>query len=96
MIIRIVKMTFKVGTVTPFLEFLSGYKSQIRAAAGCTFLQVLQDTSTPEILVTHSHWESEDALNAYRDSELFKYVWSQTKIRFASAPQAMSLAEVLG
>ena len=96
MIIRIVKMTFKTGTVSPFLEFLSGYKSEIRASPGCTFLQVLQDSSTPEVLMTLSHWQSEEHLNRYRQSELFKKVWSHTKIHFAAPPEALSLSEVLG
>ena len=40
--------------------------------------------------MTYSHWESEEALNKYRDSELFKSVWSFTKALFAEKPQAFS------
>ncbi len=32
--------------------------------------------------MTYSRWQSEAALNQYRDSELFKSVWSFTKALF--------------
>ena len=40
--------------------------------------------------MTYSHWESESALNQYRDSELFKSVWAFTKTLFSDKPVAFS------
>jgi len=42
-------------------------------------------------LYTYSIWENEEALEVYRQSELFQNVWSQTKVLFQGKPQAFSL-----
>jgi heme-degrading monooxygenase HmoA len=41
-------------------------------------------------LSTFSLWESEEALNNYRHSELFSVTWAKTKILFADRPVAFS------
>lgn len=94
MIVRVVKMTFQNESVPPFLTFLSEYTSQIRATAGCRYLQILRDKDNPNLLVTLSHWDSEQDLNNYRHSELFKLVWAKTKINFSEPPEAYSLTAV--
>ncbi len=93
MLIRIVKMRFKPQHIADFTAHFEAYKSRIRASAGCTFLQVLHEADAPEVWFTHSHWESEADLNAYRDSDLFKAVWAQTKQWFDAKPEAWSLKE---
>lgn len=40
--------------------------------------------------MTYSHWENEQALDQYLDSELFKTVWSFTKALFSEKPQVFS------
>ena len=90
MLIRIVRMTFKPESVSAFLENFESQKHSIRNFAGCRHLELWQDHSDKNIFVTYSHWESEEALNKYRDSELFKSVWSFTKALFAEKPQAFS------
>lgn len=94
MIVRVVKMTFQSGSIPPFLIFLSAYTSQIRATAGCRFLQILRDKDNPNLLMTLSHWDSAQDLNNYRHSELFKFVWAKTKVNFSKAPEAYSLTTI--
>jgi heme-degrading monooxygenase HmoA len=95
MLIRIVRMTFRPEAVSAFLENFESNKHLIRNFPGCKHLELWQDHSEKNIFVTYSHWESEEALNKYRDSELFKSVWSFTKALFSEKPQAFSTKKLL-
>lgn len=90
MLIRIVRMTFKIEGIPSFLENFEANKTFIRNFPGCQHLELWQDETQKNIFVTYSHWESEEALDQYRDSELFKSVWSFTKALFSEKPQAFS------
>lgn len=83
-------MKFKPDGVADFLENFESNKIHIRNFPGCRHLELWQDFSEKNIFVTYSHWDSEEALNKYRDSELFKSVWSFTKALFSEKPQAFS------
>lgn len=91
MIVRIVKMTFKKEGVDGFLAKLNERKERIRNFEGCQYLQILQDKNNPTIVFSHSYWDSEAALNNYRQSDFFKETWTFTKARFAAKPAAWSL-----
>ncbi|WP_192345996.1 putative quinol monooxygenase [Algoriphagus sp. Y33] len=90
MLIRIVRMTFKPDAVDLFLQYFHSNKNSIRNFAGCHHLELWQDENEKNIFLTCSHWESEEKLNQYRDSELFKSVWAFTKALFSEKPQAFS------
>jgi len=99
MIVRIVRMTFQEDRVEDFLENFEKNKQSIRNFPGCDHLELWQDENEKNIFLTYSHWKNEEALNQYRDSELFKTVWSFTKTLFAARPIAFSskkLQEVNG
>ncbi len=89
-LIRVVRMTFRPEEVPVFLENFETHKILIRNFPGCRHLELWQDENQKNIFVTYSHWESEAALNQYRDSQLFKSVWSFTKTLFSEKPQAWS------
>jgi quinol monooxygenase YgiN len=91
MIKRIVKMTFKAEFVEEFVALFNSKKVLIEAVEGCTFVELLQDASNPNIFFTYSLWKEESYIEAYRHSELFKHVWAQTKIGFDDKPEAWSL-----
>jgi len=90
MLIRIVRMTFKEGSREAFLQNFDQNKAFIRNFPGCQYLELWEDEQDKNIFLTYSHWESEEALNQYRDSELFKTVWTFTKALFAARPVAFS------
>lgn len=94
MIIRIVKMTFLPNKTQEFLRLFHASKEYIRAMPGCTHLELLHDIHSPEIFFTYSHWQSENDLNKYRDSELFKKVWGETKLLHAKKAEAWSLEQL--
>ncbi|MFY0654473.1 MAG: antibiotic biosynthesis monooxygenase [Cyclobacteriaceae bacterium] len=90
MIVRIVRMTFREDSINDFLELFGEIKMHIASVDGCLVLELLSDIHHPNVFTTYSHWENEDKLNRYRDSELFGDVWPKTKKMFAEKPVAHS------
>jgi heme-degrading monooxygenase HmoA len=97
MLIRIVRMTFQEDKIEDFLEIFNRSKHLIRGFEGCQHLELLRDKNAQNVMLTYSYWLSEDHLNAYRDSELFKTTWAATKVLFLDKPMAFSseLVEVV-
>lgn len=94
MLIRYVRMTFQEDKVEDFLKVFDESKEKIRAMQGCRYLELMRDVNQPTVFMTHSHWLSEDDLNNYRDSELFKSTWAKTKPLFADKPLAFSVESI--
>ncbi len=91
--IRIVKMTFKESSVSDFLEMFAAKKQAIGSFPGCSGVKLLQDRDNAGIFFTYSRWSGPEALENYRQSELFQTTWKQTKTWFADKPQAWSVEE---
>ncbi|WP_299129277.1 antibiotic biosynthesis monooxygenase [uncultured Winogradskyella sp.] len=91
MLVRIVKLSFEPSKIEKFLINFEANKEKIRAFEGCSFLELYRDKNMPNIFFTYSYWNSEDDLNTYRHSELFKDVWSKTKPLFNAKPEAWSV-----
>ncbi len=89
---RWVEMHFQTDQIEAFLQVFEDSKTFIRAREGCLSLQLIQDPMQPHIICTSSIWESEDHLNAYRNSELFAVTWSKTKPLFAEKAKAKTYA----
>lgn len=90
MLVRLVHMTFAPDTVDPFLETFDAAASRIRSFPGCRHLELWQDTEAPLVYTTYSHWTSAEALDRYRNSDLFHSTWSTVKPLFAERPEAHS------
>jgi heme-degrading monooxygenase HmoA len=87
-------MTFQEDKVEAFLENFEKIKNKIRGFDGCEHLELWRDANDPHVFVTYSQWQSEEHLNAYRHSELFKGVWAYTKPLFAAKTSAFSVHKV--
>lgn len=94
MIIRIVRMTIDPGKVEIFKDYFNNSCSRIRGSAGCTHLELYSDAAQPNVMITFSKWETEDHLNRYRDSEVFKETWALVKPLFIEKPCAYSMKVV--
>ncbi|WP_136480799.1 putative quinol monooxygenase [Cognatitamlana onchidii] len=94
MFVRIVKMGFHEEYIETFLNHFKDNKLAIRGFKGCQFLELYRDKTNPTIFFTYSYWESEDDLEAYRHSKLFKGVWGQTKPLFNRPPEAWSVDKI--
>ena len=84
-------MEFAPQHITEFLHSFEEVKEKIRAFEGCLFLELYRDKQRPEIFFTYSRWIGEEALEAYRSSDLFNEVWGRTKPLFQSKAEAWSV-----
>ena len=91
MLVRIVKMSFEMDNIEKFLSIFEDSKQYIRDFDGCEFLELYRDKNQTNMFFTYSYWNSEADLENYRHSELFKAVWSKTKVLFNAKPEAWSL-----
>jgi len=94
MLIRIVKMGFDEANLDAFLSNFETNKNKIRNFQGCLFLELYRDKNDPTIYFTYSHWESEQHLENYRQSAIFKSVWTKTKPLFNRLPEAWSVDRI--
>ncbi len=69
-------------------------KEKIRAFPGCLHLELLCDLDKANVRMTYSLWESPEALERYRQSELFQTTWTATKKLFADKPVAFSAGKL--
>ncbi len=83
-------MTFAPGKVDQFLTHFDEAAPHIRSVPGCRHLELWQDADAPTVCTTYSQWESAEALDEYRDSDLFRHTWSTVKPLFAERPRARS------
>lgn len=91
MLKRIVKLTFRESEITTFKKIFEEKKDRIRGFEGCKHLELWQSKNDPRIFFTYSYWESENDLEKYRHSDLFKETWKNTKALFDDRPEAWSV-----
>ena len=91
MVVRIVKMHFKPQEIESFLKIFNENKEAIRGFPGCSYMDLMRDTQSPNTLVTISHWQHTDDLEKYRHSPLFNSVWNRVKKLFSGRPEAFTV-----
>jgi hypothetical protein len=94
MLVRIVKMSFHPEHIETFLTNFEKKKEFIRKSKGCNLLELYREQHNSCVFFTYSYWDSEKDLNNYRNSQLFKEVWSNTKILFNLKPEAWSVDKI--
>lgn len=87
-------MTFKTEAVDDFMDIFRHAQPKISAFPGCNHVELIQDLQRPEVMMTYSLWDSPEALENYRHSELFQTTWAKTKVLFNDKPEAWSLEKV--
>jgi len=95
MLVRIVKMSFHSEHIDEFLNNFNAKKEYIRNFEGCRFLELYRDKKESDIFFTYSYWDAEEHLENYRNSELFKGIWAQTKVFFNAKPEAWSVDKIV-
>jgi quinol monooxygenase YgiN len=95
MLVRIVKMEFEAAKIDTFKALFEEHKLKIRNVAGCAFLELYQDLNNKAVFFTYSYWNDESDLENYRNSELFKNIWSATKKNFSAKPEAWSVHKLV-
>lgn len=84
-------MTFNPDKVAEFLENFNRDKQHIRNFEGVEHLELLKDKNQHNIYFTYSIWQSEQHLENYRNSDLFKGIWAVTKPMFIAKAEAWSV-----
>ena len=87
-------MSFAPEHVETFKNVYRENWTAIKSFNGCRHVELLQANESRNLFFTYSIWESEEHLNAYRESELFKKIWGGTKVLFNDRPQAWSVDEL--
>ena len=95
MFVRIVKMSFHPEHIDKFLANFERKKGFIRNSSGCRLLELYRGKQDENIFFTYSYWEKEEDLENYRNSDLFKEVWAETKVLFNDRPQVWSVDKVV-
>jgi len=95
MLIRIVRLPVHPDKLEEFLEYFNQSKKRIRSFEGCSQLKLLCDHKEKNILYTYSAWKSENHLEKYLHSELFKSTWKQVRPLFFEKPGAWSLHDLM-
>lgn len=88
-------MSFEPSKIEEFLAHFESHKMLIRNFEGCQFLELYRDKKHTNVFFTYSFWNTEDDLEQYRQSDLFKIVWSQTKPLFNDKPEAWSVDKIV-
>ena len=90
MIVRLVELFIQEDKLDLSRQMLSRVAPKVRQFSGCTKLRIIEDLHNPGHITTYSHWHSEDDLNAYRNSDVFKDFWREIKPLFAERARAWS------
>jgi quinol monooxygenase YgiN len=91
MITRIVKLEFEESKIADFLTFFDTIKNVVNEFPGCYGMKLYQDIDRPNIIMTYSHWDSQESLDNYRNSEQFGQIWPNIKPWFSNKPEAWSV-----
>lgn len=94
MFVRIVKMSFEPSKIEEFLAHFETIKIGVRNFDGCQLLELYRDKFQTNVFFTYSYWDKEESLERYRQSDLFKTVWSKTKPLFNDKPEAWSVDKI--
>jgi quinol monooxygenase YgiN len=90
MITRIVKLSIAENRIADFRKTFQENYSNISTFPGCSQLELVFDEKQPNIHFTISTWNSLKDLENYRQSEIFKGIWSTVKPWFDAKPEAWS------
>ena len=88
-------MSFEPSKIEAFLDHFEIHKTEIRTFKGCQLLELYRDKIDTNVFFTYSYWNDERDLEQYRQSDLFKTVWSQTKPMFNAKPEAWSVDKIV-
>ena len=92
-LLRTIRLTIRPDRLDAFHALFAETRNRIAAAPGCRSLDLWQDVGYPNVLTTVSLWDGPHALDAYRDSDLFRETWARTTPLFAAPPVARSHIE---
>ena len=94
MITRLVKLSLQPSKAAEFETIFKQNQQLIENFEGCQKTDLFKVSGSQAEFFTISYWDNEEHLDKYRNSELFKSVWSKVKPLFADKAAAWTLNEV--
>ena len=94
MITRLVKLSLQPEKAESFESIFYQTQSLIESFEGCQQTNLFKVAGTPYQYFTISYWQTEQDLENYRQSTLFKNVWAQVKPLFSAKAEAFTLEGV--
>jgi len=95
MIKRIVKLTVKNASAKSEFEKIYQVRNPFKnGVKGCTSVKVMQDVNHKDVFYTVSLWDSNDDLEAYRQSDYFAETWPMVKAQLSKRAEAFSMTEL--
>ena len=91
MITRLVKLTLQPDKASQFEAIFYNTQSLIENSAGCRKTSLFKVAGAESQYFTISYWNSEQNLQDYRASDLFRNVWSTVKPLFSAKAEAWTL-----
>ena len=88
---RVVKLTVEIDKRELFISLYKERAKKISSFEGCISVDLLEDRYNKAVFFTISFWESEEQLNAYRNSEFFETTWKTVKPLFSDKALAWTL-----
>ena len=88
-------MEINESDIDSYMALVQSVLDRIKNFKGCQSVNIFNDKDVPNRFFSYSTWESEEHLDAYRDSELFKITWSELKTFFKSPAQAWTVEDAL-
>jgi len=93
LITRIVKLYFHPDKVQDFLDCFEDVKHKVNQFEGCRGMKLMRSETEVGLFFTYSQWDSESALENYRNSDTFKGLWSKIKPFFKEKSGAWTVAD---
>lgn len=90
MIIRVVDLQIQPEAFVKAKSLLDEVAPKVRGFEGCLHLELNFDIHRKGHIQTYSKWVSEEALNVYRNSEVFIIFWKSIKPLFLRPASAWS------
>ena len=95
MITRLVKLNLQADKAVEFEALFYQTQALIEDFEGCQKTNLFKVTGQASQYFTISYWNTEQDLENYRTSGLFKNVWSQVKPLFSEKAEAWTLNGVI-
>ncbi len=90
MILRLVKLNIAQERREDFLSAVTEVFETVASSAGCLGIEILSSAEKPDTFLSLSRWESEAALEAYRNDTVFGTLWSTIKPWFSTPAEAQT------
>lgn len=91
MITRLVKLSLQVDKASQFEALFYQTQTLIEEFEGCHKTNLFKVSGSTSQYFTISYWNTEQDLENYRNSQLFRNVWSQVKPLFSEKAEAWTL-----